>query len=58
MKEHLYIVIGKVFNEYQEILGIYDKIDLALIRQDEFNKSDYDDVIIRTLILNEDINPE
>lgn len=55
---HLYIVIGKVFNEYQEILGIYDKIDLALIRQDEFNESEYDDTIVRTLILNEDIKPE
>ena len=57
MDKYVYIIIGVVFNESREILGIYDKIEMALIRQEQFDESDYDDVIVQSLILNDDINP-
>ena len=57
MDKYVYIIIGVVFNESREILGIYDKIEMALIRQEKFDESDYDDVIVQSLILNDDINP-
>ena len=57
MDKYVYIVIGVVFNESRDILGIYDKIEMALIRQEKFDESDYDDVIVQSLILNDDINP-
>ena len=54
----LFIVIGKIWNEDTDILGVYDSEELAIDRMNESSQGfyGYDDVTIKEVLLNESID--
>lgn len=51
----LYCVFGVEYHIGRELLGIYDSMELAIIRKDSVNHEFYDDVSIDEIELNQDI---